>query len=141
MNIYTDKKSTCELYMMVTGTNNPADATTYFIGTNGVFNTTESQKQFISIVTGTITDVMVWINGSGAGTSEGVTLKVRNVTQATTTTLTSSANWSSFPYSTRFTGLSISVTAGDEISFQIDTPTWVTNPTGISGTICYLLRN
>lgn len=116
----------------------PADATTYHFGDNLAINgstTTDGGHRVCSPVTGTVKRVYgaALINGT-AGSSENVTITVRNVTAATTENVTTTAVWnvgSKSEVSFSNTAMTLAVTAGDCLIMRIVTPTWVTNPTGV----------
>lgn len=116
----------------MTGTNNPADSTTYHVGLTGVFNTSATAKRFRVPATGTIDEVylntFVGVNGSG----QDCTLYFNNITTATATSIGTftldhgTGTAGSYPYTP-----SIAVTAGDMATIRFDTPAFTTNPTGV----------
>lgn len=111
---------------------NPADSTTYYWGISRATapTTVETNQAFKIGVACKLVGAMVNPVANTAGSSENTTLKLRNVTQATSSSIgTFTANFltpviGSFSY----TGLNISVAANDLIAVQMDTPAWVTNP-------------
>lgn len=107
---------------------NPADATTYYIGTVSYpISTNRTGGIYIPYNATIVGFTSTHINGV-TGSSETFTLQCwQNNTTATnlSTALTSSATVNTFSNSA-----SISVSAGDYIETRIITPTWVTNPTG-----------
>jgi len=128
------------LTMTPTSKFSPADATTYYFGVPGGFNsagtaaiadiTTGAQAFRMYIPkTGTLTACVIWTktysaNSSGENTSFYVLL---NNTTAVTVTTTFNA-WAGFT-SVSNTALSQAVTAGDYVEMKVICPTWATNPT------------
>jgi len=119
----------------VGGAGNPADLTTYYQGLNLVFFTTNenSHKFNVGFAFKIIGAIISAGGNSVAGTTEDSVLQIRNVTQATSSSIGNfKTNGSStVSINTTFTELNISVAASDLIALQIDTPAWVTNPTNI----------
>lgn len=112
----------------------PADATTYFFGPffSAVMGTTSGNHRVYIPRAGVITRVDLFMSGT-AGSSETSTISVR-LNDTTDTTITSILNLSTFPvYVTN--AISITVAAGDWVNIKWLTPTWVTNPTGIVGSV------
>ncbi|MDD3436740.1 MAG: hypothetical protein PHC64_06275 [Candidatus Gastranaerophilales bacterium] len=110
----------------------PADATTYFIGSAAMSLTSTASVRRIYIPrSGTITYCKgAFLNGS-VGTSENSSLYIR--VNATTDYLVSSTIDNSSYYAPfENSGLNIPVSAGDYIEIKWITPTWATNPTGVS---------
>ena len=121
----------------------PADSTSYYIGPgNNVPGTTDTNADINLGFAFKITGAIVIIAGNTtAGTSENCTLKLRNTTQATSTSIgTFQTNGASATITTTFTftGLDISVASGDSFCGQVDTPAWATNPAG-SRWYCYFI--
>lgn len=116
-------------------TYNPADSTTYYIGLFPSLapGTSTAGREFTFISTGTITRMILTYENSATGTSESVSLYLRNNTTATdyligTFTMDAGANATgSFIFSPSIT---ISNTT-DKYSIKIVTPAWVTNPTTV----------
>ena len=113
----------------------PADATTYFMSYGTPINpwtTTASNSGRIWIPkTGTITAAYGAFGVAGTtGTAQNGTVRIR-VNNTTNTDITTSAAFTAAlnPFSNA--ALSIAVTAGDYIHFQLVTPTWATNPTNV----------
>lgn len=117
----------------VSGADNPADATTYFIGwvpsvafavSSGIVSLTLRHTGIIRAV-----DVRLLVFGT-PGTTEtfSVWLRLNNTTD-TLITSTAQANATINNFSN--TGLSVAVVAGDFIEIKFTTPTWATNPTAV----------
>lgn len=116
------------------GSFNPADSTTYYFSDVRIApNTNASNFSFNLGYAYTIIGIKVGVAAnSTAGSTENSTLQIRNITQATSSsvgTFTSDGS-STLIRSATFTGLNISVAAGDSIACQWDTPAWGTNPQG-----------
>jgi hypothetical protein len=115
-----------------TGSFNPADATTYYFSDVRVApNTTQTNFSFNLGYGYTIIGVKIGVGlNTTTGTTELSTLKIRNITQSTSSTCGTfgSDGSTTLIKSTTITGLSINVASGDAIAAQWDTPTWTTNP-------------
>jgi hypothetical protein len=121
-------------YFLTAATINLADATSYYIAyTYESPSTTEAFRQFNFDASETIKELYLTSFHAAAGTSENVTIYIRNVSTATDYlvgtykedfTLNTSKTFS-------FTGLNIAVNSTDFWTVKILTPTWVTNPTAI----------
>lgn len=115
-----------------TGQLSPADSTTYYIGSpNVVPNTTDTNFSVNLGIGFTVIGGVVSVGGNTtAGSTENNTLQLRNITQATSSSMgTFLSNGSTtLVRSTTFTGLNISVAAGDSICPQWDAPAYATNP-------------
>lgn len=115
---------------------NPADATTYYFAHPGATSTsTPTTLRMYIPKSGTIKAVYGHLSVAGTlGSTETSTMWVRlnNTTDTTiSTSVQNSANSNPFSNS----GLSVSVSAGDYITFKWTTPTWATNPTTVA---CYI---
>ena len=113
---------------------NPADATTYYVsgvGGSAAVAIQGTGKVFIPLA-GTVKRIDSNVAVSGTlGTTETSTLSFRlNNTTDTTITTGLQNNATNQPYAA--TGLSIAVAVGDYFEIKWVTPTWVTNPTGVS---------
>src|SRR5581483_4826466 len=117
------------------GTMALADATTYYIG-YGEGNTVGQHSTIANIQmtipkAGTITRIhwqpFITTNGSNEAVSHYLRLNNTTDTQLSNTETYDPGANTVKPFI--YTGLSISVAAGDTIAFKIVTPTWVTNPT------------
>jgi len=117
------------------GAVSPSDSTTYYIGVTRTGLTTTATD--VNCNVGYSFTVIGAIISAGvntiSGTNENSTAQLRNVTQATSTSIgtfkTNGTTTSSI--NTTVTGLNISVASGDFIAIQWDTPAWVTNPTTV----------
>ncbi len=111
---------------------NPADATTYYLGTIWTLApiTTANLQPVRIPIAGVITRVdLTWLIITTFGTAEQSTINLRhnNTTDyAISTTLALNANGV-----VQKTGLTIAVAAGDSFEIKWLTPTWVTNPVGL----------
>lgn len=113
----------------------PADSTTYYFGLGRIAPTTTSTSHdfnvgFAFTIVGVVIDCTL---NSTSGTAENSVLQIRNITQATSSSVGNfQTNGSATTeITTTFTGLNISVAAGDFIALQWDAPAWVTNPVGV----------
>jgi hypothetical protein len=124
---------------------NPLDATNYFLG--GITNllapsTTKTDQDFTIGFAGTIIGCVIQAHGNTTqGSSEDVTVSLRNNTANTTNTIgTFKTNaTSTTTVSTAITGVSIAVGASDSICLQIN-GTWATNPQGLRLTGYLMVR-
>lgn len=114
------------------GNVNPSDGATNYggCGISYTWGGTESLRQCIIPITGTVVAAyLYWVNG-GTGSNETSSVYFR--LDGTTDTLISSAvanNTST--QQTNNTGLSVAVTAGQLFSLKWVAPTWATNPTSV----------
>lgn len=127
--------STIALNMFLHGSTNPADSTTYYIGSIpdiGAGTSNVAGRRVLSMVTGRVTQVglNVFIGGTN-GTGESSTLELYNHTAGTSVTLSTTFLYTG-DSSTLFTLSSpLAVNAGDDLYIKWTTPTWVTNPTSL----------
>jgi hypothetical protein len=113
---------------------NPADATTYYFSPYplaGLMTSAASHKirfpragvlrrvYIEGLITGTL------------GTTETSTISFR-LNDTTDTTITSTAAFNATPFSISNTSMTVTIAAGDYGTLKWATPTWVTNPTGVS---------
>lgn len=114
--------------------NDPADATTYYFGSNVIntLKTTDGISRLYIPAAGTIDSCYVVCSlFLGNGSSETSTIYIR-LNSATDTVVSSSVvNTSSITVASN-TGLNIVVAAGDYIEMKWVTPTWATNPLGVT---------
>ena len=115
------------------GTFNPADSTSYFIGTITTVPTTFSQRRKVYIPkAGTITKIQVaFINASTVGSNETSTVYIR-LNNTTETQIDNTIDLSQV--AGHFTGVktvSIPVVEGDFFEIKWVTPAWVTNPANV----------
>lgn len=112
---------------------NPADATTYYVGSRwGTAPTSVDGAQPITIPkTGIVTRVDIAFSMQTAfGTTETSTVYFR-LNSTTDTTLSAAVN-NAGNQVIHATGLSIAVTVGDLFEIKWVTPTWATNPQGMT---------
>jgi hypothetical protein len=120
------------LPVMVQGSsNNPADATTYYFG------------PFATSWGGAATGNRIYVPRPGklvkarlfivctTGTSETSTVSFR-LNDTTDTTISSAVALNATPFTVVNSALSVAVAEDDYFSIKWVTPTWVTNPTGVS---------
>lgn len=117
-----------------TGAISPADATTYYFSDCRIVpNTTATNFSYNLGYAYKIIGIKLGVSlNSTTGSTENSTLQVRNITQATSTsvgTFTTDGS-ATLIKSATFTALNISIAAGDSIALQWDTPAWSTNPVG-----------
>lgn len=123
----------------------PADSTTYYFGIGGIsgLTTTDTNVDSSLGVDVTVIGAVVTVaNNTTSGSAENATFKLRNVTDALSSTLgTGATNGSNtVQLSHTFTGLSINVDAADMICGQIDTPAWATNPVSAQIRISFICK-
>jgi len=110
----------------------PADATTYYFGPipNTAPSTTAEERKIYIPKAGTITFCSISSNATTAGTDEAwpYYIRLNNSTDYGIDTVSVSANLRQWIN----TGLDIDVVAGDYIEIKSVTPTWATNPAGVS---------
>lgn len=119
-----------------TGTS-PSDATTYYVGASSTFMaTTETSRRWRFPYATTIRTAMLSLGQTTAGSNETVSVYLRNSTAGTETlvgTFTSDFTGGTGAHF-NFSGLSIAIpNTTDYWTFKIVCPTWVTNPTGWTG--------
>ena len=111
---------------------NPADSTSYYFSSIGCAPSVTAANHGINIgYELVIIGAQITVSANTTqGTTEDATLKIRNITQATSSSIgTFKTNAvSTAIVQTSFSGLNISVAAGDIICPQIDGPVWATNP-------------
>lgn len=126
---------------------NPADATTYYLGSVGTLHvatggvTSIARRKYIN-VTGTITSAQVYIiNNTTDASTETSTLYIR-INDATDYTISTGIQFSSTSSGKVYniTGLSIPVTAGDYEVSKLVTATWATNPAQSHMEIVYYIQ-
>jgi len=126
---------------------NPADATTYYLGSIGTMTLTSAglgsaaRRKYIN-QTGTITSCQVYIiNGGTDGSTENATLSCR-INDTTDYLISNAIQFSATANGKVYniTGLSIPITAGDYQVSKLLTPTWATNPTNMHIEISYYVE-
>ena len=129
--------SSSKFYNIRTGSdlsNNPTDATTYYMGALGskALTTAETYRRLYLPYPGTIVnvDVTIFIDTT-LGSAETSTLYIRK-NGATDTAISSALALNANPYHERITGLSVDLTtANDYFTYKWITPSWATNPQGV----------
>jgi hypothetical protein len=132
--VLDSKKDTIQVQFLA-GTLNPADATTYYF-TRFISPTTTAINHAIKLgFNGKIVSAIIIATNTGTtGTSELSTIKFRNITQATSSTIstTVATNGATTLLRTQtVTGLNISFSGTDDICIEFNATTWVTNPSGL----------
>ena len=119
---------------------NPADGTTYYYGSipSQPLATNAARRRLYIPCSGNITKCFLFFTFT-AGTTETSTASIR-LNNTTDTTISSAVNLSSNPYAVSNTSLNVAVVAGDYIEIKWVTPTWVTNPTGVSGSAMIVIE-
>jgi hypothetical protein len=118
---------------MMTGNQNPADSTTYYLTYSAAWASGPlTGNKLYMPKAGTITACY----GSAiiAGTlasATNVTIAIR-LNDTTNTNVTTTANWSATPANFSNNALSIAVVAGDYINILVICPVWAPNPTTVS---------
>ena len=132
--VLNSKKDTIQVQFLA-GTLNPADATTYYF-TRFIAPTTTAINHAIKLgFNGKIVSAIIIATNTGStGTPELSTIKFRNVTQGTSSTIstTVATNGTTGSLKTQtVTGLNISFLGTDDICIEFNATTWVTNPSGL----------
>lgn len=127
-----------------TGTGDPADASTYFMGNGlaftGTGNASNAQTRLYIPLSGTINKVYGAITVTGTLASAGSSTVILRLNNTTNNTITSSLALTSASNTFSSTSLGVSVTAGDFIQFTFTSPIWATNPTTVSFAITVLVE-
>jgi hypothetical protein len=119
---------------------NPADATTYYFGAfpHVALGTTPAINRLYFLRAGTVVAATVSMYCT-SGTTEQSTLSFR-LNDTTDTTITSTWQLSTAFFVAENTALSITVARGDYFEIKWLTPTWATNPTGVTGRVDIFVR-
>jgi hypothetical protein len=118
---------------------NPADATSYYVGSmlNAAMSTTEGARRIYVPETGRIisANINIWSSTGTAGTNENINVYLRK--NATTDYLIQLMATTDVFRKVKNNSLNIPVSIDDWFEIRIDCPTWVTNPTNwiIHGTV------
>jgi hypothetical protein len=110
----------------------PTDSSNYYINSLPETPTSiDARRAWKFTSAGTITAASLTLQQVGNGSSETVSIFLRNVTTATDTSIgTFTSNFgASTTLKQLFSGLSISVNTTDDYTIKIAAPIWVTNPT------------
>lgn len=137
---YTRGLDNCYVILAGFGSNNPADATTYYFGcfAHASPSTTAAVNRLYIHRAGTIISSDIFMTGS-TGTTETSTLSLR-LNNASDTALSTAVALNTSPYHLQTTGLSIAVVAGDYVECKWVTPTWGTNPTAVVGCVTLFVK-
>lgn len=114
----------------ISGSSNPADATTYYFGISGYQLTATATNSITLPYNCTLVgwDLNAVVSGA-AGSAESATLSINGTTNYT---LSSSITYSTAYTNVNTTGLSQNFAANDKLNIKLTCPTWVTtNPTAI----------
>jgi hypothetical protein len=117
------------------GTTPLADSSVWHFLNSGIAPTagntdTNNDFNFGYAVTLIAATIITWGNTT-AGTSQNVTLALRNTTQATTTTIgnfTTNGGSATVVVNTTINGLNIAIASSDFFTLRVTNPVWVTNP-------------
>ncbi len=120
---------------------NPLDATTYYIGNSyRLAATTNTATPPKAMVAGRITETFLSANIGTPGSDGTTTVTILNID----TNLSSSVGDIEHNDNTTYVSASLSpgltVNAGDRIAFKIETPTWGSNPLGVTHTGYVLIQ-
>jgi hypothetical protein len=124
---------------------NPADGTSYFFGANAasaIATSSSVLRRKPAGITGAIYSVTMQVTiSTSLGTGETATLKINNVTQGTSVTVSATIAYTAVGIGYQWAlGSPLAITKGDSIECQIDMPTFVTNPVAVIhyvDLICY----
>jgi hypothetical protein len=129
------KLAKCHTMNMAHSSLNPADSLSYYFAANAAPAATSSAaiRRKPAGITGHIYSVTMQITISTTlGTSENSTFKINNVTQGTTTTVSTTLAYTAVGLSLQWDLVSpFAVTKGDQIECQIDMPAFATNPVAV----------
>ncbi len=119
----------------------PADGTTYYFGALASLapSTTGATRRIYIPRAGIITAAYISFVLGGTGTTETSTLSLR-LNNTSDTTLNSSMTMNGASFIANTTAISVTVATGDYVECKWVCPTWVTNPTNISGRVLLLLE-
>lgn len=111
---------------------NPADSTSYYIGSyRTTLSTVDGAARIIFPKAGTIKTIYTFVRVAGTlGSNEAVPFSFR--LNSTTNTSLGNQTWDAVSVVGTYTGLSISVSAGDFGELLIAAPAWATNPTTVT---------
>lgn len=111
---------------------NPADSTNYYIGSyRTTLSAVDGAARIIFPKAGTIKTIYTFVRVAGTlGSNEAVAFSFR--LNSTTNTSLGNQTWDAVSVVGTYTGLSISVAAGDFGELLIAAPAWATNPTTVT---------
>jgi hypothetical protein len=129
---YSQKGGTFSIRLQGSALASPADSTTYYVsGSNNLAPSTTNNRFVYAGITASKFKVSLFVYNNGTlGTGQTVTFKLLNVTQSTEVTITTTALFNSVSYGSVTEHL-FSITQGDSLALQFDTPVFATNPTQI----------
>ena len=113
---------------------NPADGQTYYIGADllAITNGTAAARRVYIPVAGTIVYArVIFLDATVLGSGETSTINIR-LNNTTDTVISAAVTVDALTTTFSNNALSIAVVDGDYIEFKWVTPTWATNPTGVS---------
>jgi hypothetical protein len=117
------------------GTTPLADSSVWHFLNSGITPTaanTDTNNDFnFGYAVNLIAATIITFGNTTAGTSENVTLALRNTTQATTTTIgtfTTNGGSATVVVNTTINGLNIAIASSDFFTLRVTNPVWVTNP-------------
>lgn len=139
--VYTDLQPSVKddvyftFYCLYGGTTPLADSSVWHFLNSGISPTaanTDTNNDFnFGYAVNLIAATIMTFGNTTAGTSENVTLALRNTTQATTTTIgtfTTNGGSATVVANTTITGLNIAIASSDFFTLRVTNPVWVTNP-------------
>jgi len=110
----------------------PSDSTTYYPTYTFASNITtgSARSRHKTLKSGTTIN-LGWIHNCTAGSNEGVSLVVSNITAGTSVTATTTIDMSIASFNGSYTGLSLTYSIGDLIEVSVITPIWSSNPVSL----------
>ena len=121
----------------------PTGSTTYHIGMVPQLQPTTTDqvsRRIRSPYRGEITSVSIMWSLTTNGSSEAVTYQIHNITQATSATVTSSAQLTGDSHNTYTLGSPLAVSENDDLQIRWVTPVWATKPTSTIHVITARIR-
>ena len=120
---------------------NPLDATTYYIGNSYRLAQTKGQATSPkAMLAGTITEVFLSANIGTPGTDQTTKVTILNLDTDISSSVGDMVHNDNTTYISASLSPGLTVYAGDRIVFQIVTPTWATNPLGVTHTGYVLIQ-
>lgn len=121
----------------------PTNSTTYYIGMVPQLQPTTTDqvsRRIRSPYRGEITSVSIMWSLTTNGSSEAVTYQIHNITQATSSTVTSAAQLTGDSHNTYTLGSPLAVSENDDLQIRWVTPVWATKPTSAIHVITARIR-
>ncbi len=121
----------------------PVVSTTYHIGFLPALQpvtTNQVSRRIRSAYKGEITSVSIMWSMTANGSSESVTYQIHNLTQATSQTITSTAQLTTDAHTTFTLSSPLTVSENDDLQIRWVTPAWVSVPTSVNHVITARLR-